>query len=96
MEFSEEDTKTIEASHPRLIEIINLLLQTNLDLQHRVQELENRLNLNSSNSSIPPSKDPLSKKVKNSRNSRENTGKLPGGNRVIQEKLWSRKMSPTM
>ena len=79
MEFSEDDEKIIESSHPRLIEIINLLLQTNLDLQHRVQELENRLNLNSSNSSIPPSKDPLSKKVKNSRNSRENTGKLPGG-----------------
>ena len=79
MEFSEEDTTIIEASHPRLIEIIKILLQTNLDLQHRVQELENRLNLNSSNSSIPPSKDPLNKKVKKDRNSREKTGKLPGG-----------------
>ncbi len=79
MEFSEEDTKIIEASHPRLIELIKILLQTNLDLQRRVQELENRLNLNSSNSSIPHSKDPLNKKVKKDRNSREKTGKLPGG-----------------
>ena len=79
MEFSEEDTKIIEAAHPRLIELIKILLQTNFDLQQRVQELENRLNLNSSNSSIPPSKDPLNKKIKKDRNSREKTGKLPGG-----------------
>ena len=79
MEFGEEDKKIIEDSHPRLIEIIKILLQTNLDLQHRIQELENHLNLNSSNSSIPPSKDPLNKKIKKDRNSREKTGKLPGG-----------------
>ncbi|PWR69806.1 hypothetical protein DK846_16655 [Methanospirillum lacunae] len=57
----------------------SIFTSNNLDLQHRVQELENRLSLNSSNSSIPPSKNPLNKKVKRNHNSREKTGKPPGG-----------------
>ena len=79
MEFGDEDTKYCEMSLPHLIEYVKILLQTIFDLRRRVQELENRLNLNSSNSSIPPSKDPLNKKVNKVRNSREKTGKLPGG-----------------
>lgn len=79
MEFDAEDKKYNDMSRPHLIEYVKILLQTIFDLRHRVQELENRLNLNSSNSSIPPSKDPLNKKVKKDRNSREKTGKLPGG-----------------
>lgn len=79
MEFGDEDTKYMEMSHSALIEFVKLLLQTIFDLRLQVRELENRLNLNSSNSSIPPSKDPLNKKVKKNRNSREKTGRLPGG-----------------
>ena len=79
MEFGDEDTKYCEMSLPHLIEYVKILLQTIFDLRRRVQELENRLNLSSSNSSIPPSKDPLNKKVNKVRNSREKTGKLPGG-----------------
>jgi len=79
MELGDEDKKYFEMSLPHLIEYVKFLLQTICDLRLRVQELENRLNLNSSNSSIPPSKDPLNKKVKMDRNSREKTGRLPGG-----------------
>ena len=43
----------------------------------RVQELEKRLNMNSSNSSKPPSSDGLKRKTKSQR--RKNTGRKPGG-----------------
>jgi transposase len=79
MELSGEDTQIIGTSHPRIIEIIGILLQIIFDLRQEVQDLRNRNNLNSSNSSIPPSKDPLNKKAKKDRNSREKTGRLPGG-----------------
>ena len=43
----------------------------------RVAELEKRLNMNSSNSSKPPSSDGLKRKPKSLR--RKNTGRKPGG-----------------
>ena len=46
-------------------------------LEVRVAELEKRLNMNSSNSSKPPSSDGLKRKTKSMR--RKNTGRKPGG-----------------
>lgn len=47
------------------------------ELMARVAELEKRLNMNSSNSSKPPSSDGLKRKTKSLR--RNNTGRKPGG-----------------
>lgn len=65
MEFSDEEQAHILKSHPivieliaRIISLIQLLRERNHELEKRVRELENRLNLNSTNSSIPPSKNP--------------------------------------
>ncbi|PWR69547.1 IS66 family transposase [Methanospirillum stamsii] len=84
MEFSDEEQEYIQKSHPIIIEIISRLLAQLLllreeicELKSRVRDLENRFNLNSTNSSIPPSKNPLNhKKISNSRVSR---GNRPGG-----------------
>lgn len=46
-------------------------------LEARIAELEKRLNMNSSNSSKPPSSDGLKRKTKSLR--RKNTGRKPGG-----------------
>lgn len=46
-------------------------------LEARIEELEKRLNMNSSNSSKPPSSDGLKRKTKSLR--RKNTGRKPGG-----------------
>ena len=46
-------------------------------LEARIEELEKRLNMNSSNSSKPPSSDGLKRKTKSLRNT--NTGRKPGG-----------------
>jgi hypothetical protein len=69
MEISEDDKKLINACPPRVIEIITELQTTIISLSDRVRDLENRLNLNSTNSSIPSSKNPLygRKKVYNQR-----------------------------
>ena len=69
MEISKEDKILIEACPPRVIEIITELQTTIISLSDRVRDLENRLNLNSTNSSIPSSKNPLHvrKKVYNQR-----------------------------
>ena len=82
MEFSDEEQDHIRKSHPiiieliaRLISIIQLLRERNHELESRVRDLENRFNLNSTNSSIPPSKNPLNHK-KNS-NSRVSSGNKP-------------------
>ena len=84
MELSDEEQKQIRVSHPIIIELITRLLTQLLifkerihELETKVHELENRLNLNSTNSSIPPSKTPLNTyKVPNSR---VPSGKKPGG-----------------
>ena len=84
MEFGDEEQEQIQKSHPiiieliaRLISIIQILRERNHELENRNRELENRSKLNSSNSSIPPSKNPLnSKKISNSRVS---SGNKPGG-----------------
>ena len=46
-------------------------------MEARIEELEKRLNMNSSNSSKPPSSDGLKRKTKSLR--RKNTGRKPGG-----------------
>jgi transposase len=46
-------------------------------LEARIEELEKRLNMNSSNSSKPPTSDGLKRKTKSLR--RKNTGRKPGG-----------------
>ena len=69
LKFSDEEQEHIQKSHPIIIEIISRLL-TQLfllrdeicELKSRVRELENRFNLISTNSSIPPSKIPLNLK----------------------------------
>jgi len=77
MQLSDEEQQLVTNSSPRLIELITRVLALILQLESRIRELENKLNLNSSNSSIPPSKDPLNKrKIPNSRKS---TNKKPGG-----------------
>jgi len=84
MEFSDEEQEYIKKSHPIIIEIISRLLtqlfllrEEICELKSRVRELENRFNLNSTNSSIPPSKNPLNhKKIPNGRVS---SGNKPGG-----------------
>lgn len=84
MKFSDEEQEHIQKSHPIIIELIarilsfiQLLRERNHELENRVRELENRLNLNSTNSSIPPSKNPLKRKIVP--NSRIPSGKKPGG-----------------
>ena len=64
-------------SSSRLIELITRLLALILQFESRIHELENKLNLNSSNRSIPPSKDPLNKRK--IPNSHKPTTKKPGG-----------------
>lgn len=82
MEFSDEEQEYIQKSHPIIIEIISRLLaqlfllrEEICELKSRIRDLENRFNLNSTNSSIPPSKNPLNHK-KNS-NSRVSSGNKP-------------------
>jgi len=77
MQLSVEELQLINNSSPLLIEFITRLLSIILQLEERIQELENRLNLNSSNSSIPPSKDSFHKRK--IPNSRKLTNKKPGG-----------------
>ena len=84
MELNDEEQEQLRKSHPIIIELITRLLSQLLllrervsELESRVRELENRLNLNSTNSSIPPSKNPLNRlKIPNSR---VPSGKKPGG-----------------
>lgn len=78
MEISEDDKKLIDACPPRVIEIITELQTTIISLSDRVRDLENRLNLNSTNSSIPSSKNPLHARKK-VYNQREKTGRPKGG-----------------
>lgn len=79
MEICEEDQQIINQSHPRIIELIAQLLRIILELSTRIRELENRMNLNSNNSSIPSSQDPLKKPKPKSQ--RTSTGKPRGGQR---------------
>lgn len=68
-------------SSPLLIQLISHLLALILHLETRIRELENTLNLNSSNSCIPPSNDPdRSRTIPNSCNLR----KTPGGQKGHQ------------
>lgn len=77
MQLSDEEYQLVSNSSPLLIELITRLLALILQLESKIQKLENKLNLNSSNSSIPPSKDTHHKrKIPNSRKS---TNKKPGG-----------------
>jgi len=59
------------------IEQINILEQKVIDLTKRIEELEGRLNQNSSNSNKPPSSDGYSKPAPKSQ--RKQSGKSPGG-----------------
>ena len=77
MQLCVEEQQLINNSSPRLIEFITRLLAIILQLKVKIQELEHRLNLNSSNSSIPPSKDSFHKRK--IPNSRKLTYKKPGG-----------------
>ena len=67
MSISFED-KTISPYAQSLLDekdrVIEILLTKIAMLEERVAELEKRLGLNSSNSSLPPSSDTLSKKKK--------------------------------
>ncbi|WP_219968496.1 DUF6444 domain-containing protein [Methanospirillum stamsii] len=77
MQLSDEEQQLVINSSPRLIELITRLLTLILQLESKIHELESKLNLNSSNSSIPPSRDPFHKpKIPNSR---KPTNKKPGG-----------------
>ena len=79
MELSEEEKELVRKSPLKIFDLITRLLSYILFLEKRIIELENRLNLNSSNSSIPPSKDPLNKPKRKIPNSRVPSGKKPGG-----------------
>jgi hypothetical protein len=57
--------------------ICELIVTLTAPLEARVAELEKRLNMNSSNSSKPPSSDGLKRKTKSQRP--KNTGRKPGG-----------------
>ncbi len=73
--FNREDLIKIAATNPlALVDIIMELQHHVLKLQKRVEELENRLNKNSSNSDRPPSSDGLKKP----KSLRKRTGKKPG------------------
>lgn len=74
--FKREDLIKIAEINPiALVDIIMELQKQLLKLQQRVQELENRLNKNSSNSDKPPSSDGLKK----TKSLRKQTDRKPGG-----------------
>jgi transposase len=77
MQVSDEEQQLINNSSPRLIDLIIRLLVFILQLESKIHDLENKLNLNSTNSSVPPSKDPFHKRKIS--NSRKSTDKKPGG-----------------
>ncbi|PWR73890.1 hypothetical protein DK846_01620 [Methanospirillum lacunae] len=66
------------------------------NMQLQAQESENYLNLNSSNNSIPPSKDPLNKTANKKHKSREKTGYCPEDKLFIQEKPFSQNLFQTL
>jgi len=67
-----------EPSREELIALVAALRAQNASLKARIAELERRLELNSSNSSKPPSSDGLKKPVR-VKSLRERSGKRPGG-----------------
>ena len=74
--FKRQDLIKIAETNPiALVDIIMELQKQLLKLQQRVQELENRLNKNSSNSDKPPSSDGLKK----TKSLRKQTDRKPGG-----------------
>jgi transposase len=75
---SREQLRVLISENPEaVIDLIEMLFDKIDDLTNRFQKLEERLSLNSGNSSKPPSTDGFRKPRKSSQ--RKNTGKKPGG-----------------
>jgi transposase len=75
------------SSNPEVVDYIESLESQIKELNERVQALEARLNQNSRNSSKPPSTDFFVKEKPNPKSRREKSGKKPGGQKVILERL---------
>jgi len=89
--FKREDLIKIAETNPVvLVDIIMELQKQLLKLQQRVEELENRLNKNSSNSDKPPSSDGLKK----TKSLRKQTGRKPGGQPGHQGSTLKRTSNP--
>ncbi|MBC7284636.1 DUF6444 domain-containing protein [Hoeflea sp.] len=87
-----EITRAVLEKAPRetLIQIIELLAARNAQLEERVEELEARINQNSSNSNKPPSSDPPYRKQKKQHKKKHKT-LSPNANpaKVIGSSSWS-------
>ena len=79
MQMRREDIEKIyDQGKDAVVECIMLLLEKIETLTQRVNELEQKLNKDSHNSSKPPSSDGLNKR-KRTRSQRKRSGKKPGG-----------------
>ena len=74
--FSEANFRILLALVKKQSEEIAYLTEENVYLKSKIKELEGRLNMNSSNSSKPPSSDGFKKRITNLR---KQSGKKPGG-----------------
>lgn len=69
----------LRKQNEQLIEVVNGLWKTIVDLQETIKELREQLNKNSGNSSKPPSTDGFKKPVNKNKSLRKKSGKKPGG-----------------
>jgi hypothetical protein len=92
-EITEED---LANTPPRVLSLLAALVEEIGQLRKRIEELESRLNLNSSNSSKPPSSDPPFKKKPGGEKSGKAGGKKghKGHRQVLLEPSETRELKP--